>query len=40
MDICLCSWQDIWSALHLGLVVLTQKEYGLSGREDQGILIP
>lgn len=39
MDICLCSWQDIWSALHLGLVVLTEEEYRLSGWEDQGILI-
>lgn len=39
MDICLCSWQDIWGALHLGLAVLTQNENGLSSQEDKRILI-
>lgn len=39
MDICLYSWHDIWSPLHLALVVLTEMEYGPSGWEDQGFLI-
>lgn len=35
MNICLFPWQDIWSTLEVGLVVLTQTEHELSGEEDQ-----
>lgn len=35
MNICLFPWQDIWSTLKVGLVVLTQTEHELSGEEDQ-----